>query len=240
MLPILIATITPQIDSGAANAVSIGENSFKYIVGPLIVVAASLFIKTISDLRAERLTKVRLVKAMQNELEIIYQSLKPYTTTFAAAYGDGSPKSIFAQKIAADPRYFPYSVANRSATAVFTAEPAPARTFNFLRSEVMWALIAFHDPASLLHISIADMRDDKFRDLPGDRKLAAIGNVVDLLRQVQAAYEPCRDALANQDKILTSQSLWWRTLFPIRSGSYLFWILTIWIVGHLLWHSQAR
>ena len=177
---------------------------------------------------------------MQNELEMIQQSLDPYTTTFVAAYDDGEPDSIFAQKIAADPRYFPYSVANRSATAVFTAEPAPARTFNFLRSEVMWSLVAFHDPASLLHVSIADMRDDPFRDLPAERKLDAIGNVVKLLRQVQEAYKPCRDALDNQEAILTSRSLWWHTLFPIRSGSYPFWILSLWIVGNMLWQSMAR
>lgn len=235
---LLIAAAAPS--AAPDPAVSIGENAFKFVVGPLVVVAASLLLKTISDIRTDHLTQVRLVKAMQNELDSIYRSLEPYTTTFAAAYDGGSADSVFAHKVAADPRYFPYSVANRSATAVFVAETAPARTFNFLRSEVMATLVAFHDPASLLHVSVADMREDIFRDLPAARKLDAIGNVVELLETVQAAYEPCRAALERQDALLTSRSALWLTLFPIRSGSYPFWILVIWILGNMLWQSMAQ
>ena len=223
----------------APPIIGIDENALRYIVGPLIVVAANLIYKTISEIRTDHLAQVRLIKAMIHEVDVARKSWHPYAAEFAAAYAGGGPHGAFACKIAEDPRYFAYSVSNRSTTSVFAAEAIPIKTYGFLRSEVMEKLVDFHDSTALLTNSLADMRENTFRDLPAARKLAAIGNVVSLFEDAEGAYRPCRDALLWQEALLTTRSLTWVVLFPIRSGSYPFAAVIGWILLNMAWRAMA-
>ena len=229
----------PGPGSAPTPIIGIDENALKYIVGPLIVVAANLIYKTISDIRTEHLAQVRLIKAMIHEIDVARRTWLPYAADFAAAYAKGGSNGTFAQRIAEDPRYFAYSVSNKSATSVFAAEAIPIKTYGFLRSEVMEKLVDFHDSTALLTASIADMREDAFRDLSAARKLAAFGNVVSLFDDAERAYGPCREALLVQEALLTTRSLTWVGLFPIRSGSYPFAALIGWILLNMAWRAMT-
>lgn len=237
LLPVALAAdrVAPSQPS-----VSVNENVLKYVVYPLLALVAGILYKNLAEIRAEHLSQVRLVKAMINEIDIAHASWQNNKTNFTDAYAGGDPNGDFARKIASDEKYFPYSVVTKSTTSVFSAEEMPAKSFAFLRSETMERLVDFHDKSLLLDSSIADMREDVFRELKPERKLAVIGTIVGLFDAAETAYRPCREALLAQEARLTTASLTWMILFPFRSGSYPITLIGVWIVLNMLWHAFVK
>jgi len=203
------------------------ETLLRFLVFPFVILVLGMILKGIAELRQEHLTHVRLV-----ELEVARQSWQENKEAFEAAHRDG----LFARRIEEDARYFPYSITAKSTMTVFSAEGSPAKTFNFLRSETLKNLVSFHDNAELLNSSIADLREDAFRDLAKDRKLTALGKIVDLFQKAEDSYHPCKRSL-DEETALTATSLKWLLLFPWRSTGGVVWLLVGWILANAIWQN---
>lgn len=209
----------------------------KYVFYPLVGFLANTLYKTVSDVRTEHLSQVNLVKGLLKEVEVAHESQQPNREAFRAAYAGGAADGFFARKIAEDAGYFPYSIRTRSTTAVFASDDMPMKTFAFLRPETMKRLIDFHDASNMLDASIADMREEVFRELKPDRKMTALHQIVDLFDQASAVHGACHEALLAEDRRLTTTSLSYMLLFPVKSGSWPVMLAIAWIGLNMAWHA---
>jgi hypothetical protein len=207
------------------------EALLRFLVFPLVILVVGMILKGIAELREEHLTHVRLVHALLHQLEVARQSWQENKQAFEIAHRDG----LFARRVEADTKYFLYSVTTKSTMTVFSAEGSPAKSFSFLNSETLKHLVTFHDNAELLNSSIADLREDAFRELAKDRKLAALGKIVDLFQRAEDGYPPCKRCLDEERAAFTDTSLKWLLLFPWRSTRGLACLLVAWIVANAAW-----
>ena len=193
------------------------DATLRFLIYPTIVLVMGLIAKGLTDYRQVRLEQVRLVIVLIAELRHMNESYASNCAAFVGAYDNGSPQSNLATSVAADPRYYPYIVTADSTLSLFGGDPTPAKSFSFLRSEALIPLCKYHDACWLLNDSLVDLRETAFIELPGPRKLLVFGSIVRMYSDVQTAYGPCLTELEIELKRLTSWSVVWRLLFPLRS-----------------------
>lgn len=223
------AQAATQLDAEtASNYGPVDAVVLRFFLFPFTIVVISYILKSLSEIRKEHLSNVRVIEAMIAEVDSSYNSWQTNRKAFEQAYVGGS-KSTFAQRISENPNYYPYIVAIKSTGSVFSSDTSPPVTFAFIRSEVMDKLVKFHDSSSLLNDLLADLREKAFQELPADRKLAALGKVVDQFRTADEKYNPCIEALNYQQELLTSRSLTWAILFPWKAKTLFMHIFVIWM-----------
>lgn len=221
--------LTPAYAAVSAGTEAAVPDMLRYLYFPLILWLIGQIFKVLSEARKEHLTQVRTVDALIHEADVAHGSWQANKVAFKASLAPNEGTSAFARRIAENEKYYPYVVPFKSTVGVFGAVDSPAKEFSYLKSETMESLVDFHDKAGLLNAAVEDMREKVFQELPKEQKLAALGKIIDLYDEAEAAYEPCRRALETQKERLTGRSFKWFVFFPWRSQSIWAYAVIVWI-----------
>lgn len=210
---------TPWFPMMAGVPPSEPSGPIKFVLYPLAVLIITAVFRTAWSARVALRNNVRRLEMAIEEIEKMRSSYSKYSAIFHAAYSSGAPSSLFALRIAADPKYYPYVVASNSAISVFGKDPTTTQNFLFLREKALTALSAYHDECYLLNELLSDVREDAFINLPADRKLAALGAIAGQYEAVDRAYLPCLVKLRKEHRRITSRSVAWN-LFFLREAKF--------------------
>jgi hypothetical protein len=223
--------------------------------GAVAAAILGLAVKAVSDWRATHLSRVRLINALLHEAKTTIDSWKQNHNLFKEGYGDGTLNSDFGKRIiehvGLNKPYFPYIVSNRSTTSIFTHEDSTIKEFLFLESDTLKSLTDFHDEAMLLDRAVEELKGDAFQHLLPERKMRAIGNIVETYDIAERLYHGDKSAngerirglkelLDNEHKNYTGTSFAWLVLLPDYSKTWWFHILLLWTIGNLImtyWNS---